>query len=182
MSINAQVITGGLKKYPILVISGLLVLIFLAILYFRSDLIDTQQAELDKYSIESGRYRANIASSAQLQDQLNFLVQANSAIRDRALTVDGLAQNLQYFYKLEAEFGIKYLDLRPGARAGVVGKADSYVPLNYIVNVQGSFVQVMSFLRRLEQGAYFCRINSAVASARDSSVTLNLNIDFLGVQ
>jgi hypothetical protein len=182
MSINAQVITGGLKKYPVLAISGLIVLMLLAVLYFRSDLIEAQQIEFDKYSLESARYRANIANYVQLQEQLNFLTQANKIIRDRALTVDGLAQNLQYFYRLEAEIGIKYLDLRPGTRAPGGRKAVPYVPLNYIVNVQGDFAQVMTFLRRLEQGAYFCRVNSAVASGRDSSVTLNLNIDFLGVQ
>ena len=179
MSINTQTIANGVKKYPLLVISGVITVVLVVALYFRSDLIAAQQGELDKYTIESNRHRANIANAAQLQDQLNFLVQANKAVTDRALTVEGLAQNLQYFYRLEAEVGIKYLDLRPGARSSVGGK--TYVPLNYTVNVQGNFAQIITFLHHLEQGAYFCRINSAVAAGSGSSVILNLNLDLLGV-
>jgi len=53
--------------------------------------------------------------------------------------------------------------------------------LNYLVIVQGDFTQIITFLKRLEQGAYFCRINTAVASASGSNVTLNLNLDLLGI-
>jgi hypothetical protein len=180
MSINAQTLVGGLKKYPILVVSALITLVLLGVLYSRSGLIDAQQEELDKYLAEGSRHRANISNAVQLQDQLNFLIQANKAVKDRALTAEGLAQNLQYFYRLEADVGIKYLDLRPGSRYS--GKSATYIPLNHIVNVQGSFTQIITFLRRLEQGVYFCRINSASASSNGDVVTLNLNLDLLGVQ
>jgi Tfp pilus assembly protein PilO len=179
MSIKTQALIGGLKKYPLLVISALVALVLLGTLYSRSGLIEAQQEELDKYLAESSRHRANIANAAQLQDQLNFLIQANKAVKDRALTAEGLAQNLQYFYRLEADVGIKYLDLRPGSK--YTGKSSIYVPLNHIVNVQGSFTQIITFLRRLEQGVYFCRINTASASSNGDVVTLNLNLDLLGV-
>jgi hypothetical protein len=179
MSIKTQALIGGLKKYPLLVISAVVALVLLGALYSRSGLIEAQQEELDKYLAESSRHRANIANAAQLQDQLNFLIQANKAVRDRALTAEGLAQNLQYFYRLEADVGIKYLDLRPGSK--YTGKASTYVPLNHIVNVQGSFTQIITFLRRLEQGVYFCRINSASAASNGDIVTLSLNLDLLGV-
>jgi len=179
MSINTQALIGGLKKYPLLVISALMTLVLLGTLYARSGLIEAQQEELNKYLAEGSRHRANILNAAQLQEQLDFLIQANKAVKDRALTAGGLAQNLQYFYRLEAEVGIKYLDLRPGSRFS--GKSSVYVPLNHIVNVEGSFTQIITFLRRLEQGAYFCRINTASASSNEDVVTLNLNLDLLGV-
>jgi len=188
MSIDTQSIVTSVKKYPILVICGVVGIVLLITLYMRSDLMAVQKAELDKYSAESSRHRANIANSAQLQDQLDFLIQANNAVRDRALSTGGLAQNLQYFYRLEADAGVKYLDIRPGstrAASTSVGKpaaaAATYVPLNYIINVQGDFVQIISYLRSLEQGAYFCRINSAMASGSGSIITVNLNLDLLGV-
>ncbi|MDF3057210.1 MAG: hypothetical protein K0R17_1425 [Rariglobus sp.] len=180
MSINTQILIGGAKKYPLLVCSAVIALVLLLALYLRSDLLPAQRAELDKYSMEGRRHRRNIANAAQLQDQLNFLIQANNAVKDRALVAGGLAQNLQYFYRLEAEVGIKYLDLRPGARSAAI-KGSSYVPLNYIVTIQGDFIQVITFLRHLERGAYFCRINSAVASNSGSVATINLNLDLLGV-
>jgi len=179
MSINTQALLGGFKKYPLLVISVLMILVLLGILYARSGLIEAQQAELDKYLAEDSRHRANISNTGQLQEQLDFLIQANKAVKDRALPAGGVAQNLQYFYRLEAEVGIKYLDLRPGSRFS--GKPSTYVPLNHIVNVQGSFTQIITFLRKLEQGVYFCRINSALVSSDGDVVTLNLNLDLLGV-
>ncbi len=179
MSLNSQALTAGVKKYPLLVVSIIIVVGLLVVLYLRSGAIESEQAELDKHAAEARRQRANIVNTALLKDQLDFLIQANSAVKDRSLVFGGLAQNLQYFYRLEAEVGIKYLDLRPGARAAVA-KGASYVPLNYIVNVQGDFSQVMMFLRHLERGAYFCRINSAVMSSSGAVVTLNLNIDLLG--
>ena len=179
MSINTQALLGGFKKYPLLVISVLMILVLLGILYARLGLIEAQQAELDKYLAEDSRHRANISNTGQLQEQLDFLIQANKAVKDRALAAGVVAQNLQYFYRLEAEVGIKYLDLRPGSRLS--GKSSTYVPLNHIVNVQGSFTQIITFLRKLEQGVYFCRINSALASSDGDVVTLNLNLDLLGV-
>jgi hypothetical protein len=178
MSIDAQSLKVGIKKYPILIICGIVALVLLITLYLRSDLIAAQQAELDKYTGEGNRYRANIADSAQLGEQLEFLVQANNAVKARSLTAQGLAQNLQYFYRLETEVGIKYLDLRPGGRTAT--KSGSYEPLNYIVSIQGDFVQAITYLRHLERGAYFCRINSASASKNGAVITLNLNLDLLG--
>ncbi len=192
MSIDSQVLISGVKKYPIPVLCGALSLAVMVLLYFRSDLQASQQADLKKYSAESARYRANISNSVQLQEQLDFLIQANQAIKERSLSAEGLAQNLQYFYRLETEIGIK-ADLRPGARptpirAAVGGKAvpgkkatpPNYVALNYIISVKGDFDQLITFLRRLEQGVYFCRINTASAAPSGSGMTLNLNLDLLG--
>jgi len=180
MSITGQSIGNAFKKRPLLVVAGAISLVLAITIYLRSGLLSVQQLELDKYSAESSRQRANVSNAAQLQEQLQFLIKANEAVRTRALTVGGLAQNIQYFYRLESEVGIKYLDLRASGMAPAV-KDPIYVPINYIVNVQGSFAQIITFLRRLEQGAYFCRINSAVASSSDAGVILNLNIDLLGV-
>lgn len=180
MSLDTESIVTAAKKYPVLVVCGVVGIALLVTLYMRLDLMDAQKAELEKYSAESNRHRANIANSAQLQEHLDFLIQANKAVGDRALNAGGLAQNLQYFYRLEADAGVKYLDLRPGARVNAV-KGTAYVPLPYIINVQGEFAQIISYLRSLEQGAYFCRINSASASGNGSTITINLNLDLLGV-
>ena len=180
MSLNAQVLTQKVRQYPLLVICVAITLVLLTSLYMRSDLIDLQRAELDKHLADYRRQRANITNSAMLQDQLDYLIQANAAVKNRALSANGLAQNLQYFYRLEAEVGIKYLDLRPASRAAPT-KAGTYVAVAYTVNVQGDFTQIIKFLRHLEQGAYFCRINSALLAGKDDVYTLNLNIDLLGV-
>lgn len=180
MSIDTQTFIVGVKKHPILSGCGLVVFILLAVLYFRADALDIQRVELEKHSVEGRRYRTNIVNSTQLQEQLDFLIKANQAVRERTLTANGLALNLQYFYRLESEIGVKYIDLRPAGSPPAVKNA-TYVPLSYIVSLQGTFSQVIAFLRQLEQGAYFCRVTSASASASDTIVTLNLTLDILGV-
>lgn len=179
MSLNSRALAQKIRQYPLLVICIVVVLALLATLYIRSDLIDLQKKELEKHVTDNRRQRINITNSALLQDQLDYLVQANAAVRNRSMSATGLAQNLQYFYRLEAEVGIKYLDLRPAPRPAAA-KGASYVPVGYTVNVQGEFLQIIKFLRHLEQGAYFCRVNSALLAGSDEVYTLNLNIDLLG--
>jgi hypothetical protein len=183
MSIDAKSsFVALLRKYPLLFGCGMISLILLGVLYMRSDLITAQQEELDKYSTEGKRYRANIANAAQMQEQLDYLVQANNAVADRALKAGALAQNLQYFYRLESETGVRYIDLRPSGKPAVKGKVTPvYVPLNYVVTITGTFPQVIRFLRQLEHGEYFCRITAATASGTGGVTTINLNLDILGV-
>lgn len=180
MSINSQTIIVGIKKFPLLILAGLVSVALAITIYLRSDLLVEQQAELDKKSAESTKHRANVSNSAQLPEHLEFLMQANNAVRDRTLNANSLAQNLQYFYKLEAEVGVKYTDLRPGPRDVLSANKGPYVPLNYALNVSGDFPRLITFLRRLEQGVYFCRINTATLNGSSSGVTLSLDLDLLG--
>lgn len=183
MKIDAQSIVSGLKKNPVLTASLGLILVLGLWFYVRSDLSDEQQAELDKYTAAANLCRTNITNSAQLQAQVDFLVQANAEIAKRAFRPESMALNLQYFYKLESLVGIKYTDLRATGRTSAKGSARSpYLPLNYTVGVQGSFPQVISFMRHLEHGAYFCRINSASLTGYGSSASLTLDLDLLGIQ
>ena len=186
MNFDAHVVLGALRRYPVLFVSVLICLPLAAICFYRADALIEQQAELEKLQAESSLYRSNIANSSQLQQQVDFLAQAKVAIAKRTFRSESIPLNLQYFYKLEADVGIKYINLnptgRPAAAAAKQGAGVSYIPLNYSVGVQGSFHQIITYLRCLEQGAYFCRINSASVLSSGSSVTLNLDLDLLGIQ
>jgi hypothetical protein len=174
--------SAALRKYPILIGCSIISIILLIVLFMRSDLIAAQQAELDKYSALAKRYRTNIANASQLQEQLDYLVRANQAVVDRALKADALAQNLQYFYRLESDTGVKYADFRPAGKPVIKGKAvPTYIPMNYTVTVTGAFPNVIRYVRQLERGEYFCRINSVTASGSGAMATLSLNFDVLGV-
>ena len=61
------------------------------------------------------------------------------------------------------------------------------------VGVQGTYAQLVDFLRRLENGRHFCRIqtagftpaaagteSAAAASARSETLTLTLTLELLG--
>jgi hypothetical protein len=181
MSVNIQSLGGFVKKYPVPVACAILSLILIFVLYMRHGIIDQLKVELESVNKEVKRYSTNIGNASQVQDHYDFLVKANDAVKSRTLAANSLATNLQYFYRLESEIGIKYLDLRPGGRAAskVVSK-QSYVPLNYIITIQGSFEQILTYLKHIEHGVYFARINTASAAGSGSSLTVNLNVDLLG--
>ena len=186
MKIDTHVVISGFKKYTTLCVVMLVSALLALWLYIRVDVNDEQQAELDKVTAEDNLCRANITNGAQLQQQVDFLVQANAMITKRAFRAESLALNLQYFYKIESEIGIKYLDLRPGSRPVVAnakaGNKQRFTALSYAVSAQGNFTQIINYLRKLEQGAYFCRINSASLIGTDPNYTITLDLDFLGIQ
>jgi hypothetical protein len=177
----SRILIALIKKYPVLVVSLTLSLVLAFVLYLRSDLIETVKTELESANKEVKRYSLIIGNAAQLEDQTDFLIKANQAIKDRTLSAESLAVNLQYLYKLESETGVKYLDLRPAGRSSnQAGVNKSYLGLNYIVTIQGSFDRILIYLKHIEQGVYFARVNTASITGSGSTVTANLNIDFLG--
>jgi hypothetical protein len=181
MSINKQVLVAWFRKFPVLIACTFISIVLLILLYLRSDLSLNQQNELNQLVTKGERLLVNVTNSSQLQEQLDFLTQANQAVKSRSLNPEGIAENLQYFYRLESEAGIKYRDLRPGARASV-NKQSSYVPINFTVGIDGSFAQIISYLKRLEQGSVICRITSSTVSASNDNVSLTLNLDLLGAK
>jgi hypothetical protein len=185
MSLTAKELLPLLRKNLILAVCIGLSLVLLAIIYLRSGLSADQQAELDQKSSEGKRYHANLLNAAQLTGELQAVVDANRLIKERAINPADLARNLQYFYRIEAETGIKYTDLRQmgGSGAPAVGAKKSstiYAPVNYTISLQGDFAKTINFLRSLERGGHFYRLNGLVASGTNSEITLNLSVDLLG--
>lgn len=181
MSTQVQAIPAFLKRYPIPVAAAVVSLIIVVTMYLRSGEMDILQADLDDASATAERQRTNISNAALLKDHLAYLTQANKNVRDRTLLASGVGQIRQYFYRLETEVGITYVDLRSGSKVEQA-KGAAYVPINYIVSIQGDFTQIITYLKHLEQGLYFCRINSATLTSAGTTMTLNLNLDLLGVQ
>ena len=186
MKVTKQTVLSTLRKYPVLTVATFVCIPLVIVCFLRDDVIIEQQEILDKFRAEAALCRANIANSSQLQQQVDFLVRVQAAIAKRSFPAESVPLNLQYFYKLETDIGIKYLDLNPGGRT-TLAKAKpqakaAYVSLNYRVSVQGSFFQIITYLRSLEQGAFFCRINSATVLSSGSNVTLNMDLDLLGIQ
>ena len=199
MSLDTKDIVALFRKNPILSSCALVSVLLLLVVYFRFGLIASAQVELDQKNAEGKKYHDNVLNAGQLRAQMAVVAAANRIVRDRAMHPGNLAKNLQYFYRIEAETGVKYTDLKPGAvsvenkllAAPISGRTvpapaanksgmKNYVPVNYAITVQGAFPQLVAFLRRLEQGGYFYRLNTMIISTVGPTISFNLNIDFLG--
>jgi Tfp pilus assembly protein PilO len=171
-----------LKKHPIGLVCGVLSISCAALLYFRGDMIEEYQQLNDQKSAEMETTIANVRNSEKLVEQTAEIQAAAKELEGRLMKAGQLAANLQYFYRLEADTGVKLQDVRQGGLKPGNKAATTYIGVPYTVSVQGTFPQVLNFMGRLQKGVHFCRFNNiAMTKAGDDAVTLNMDLDILGI-
>jgi hypothetical protein len=174
------------KKNPVSFGCAALSLALVAGLYFRSEAMPEAEAELTQKSASGERMALNIQYSAQLKEQADAMAAATKEIDSRIIRTSQVTTNTQYFYKLEADTGVKISDLRQTTPA-VVAKPPkgTFVPVAFSVTVQGTLSQLLEFLRQVENGAHYSRVLTATwngnAANRNSPLTLGLSIELLGL-
>lgn len=190
MAISNEQVVAILKKNPVVSAAVIICIGLAAAHYLRSDLIATTATRLDEQTKEGQRLAANIKNSAQLPEQLARVSAATKEAESRLVRVDSLANNLQYFYKLEADTGVKLIDLRQTTDPGRTAKAGR-VPVSFALTLHGEYPQVLDFLRRVESGSHYCRVRAAnvipfeagagSSGMRSDAAKLTLNLELLGV-
>jgi Tfp pilus assembly protein PilO len=165
------------KKNPVIVVCVVLSLGILGAMYFRAGAIDEANKKLEERTALARRYALNLNQSAHLKDQYDTVVAANKAIENRMLRPAEIGINQQFFYKLESDSGVKLLDLRQG---GAVKKG-AFAPISFTLSYQGDFSQAVAFLRALENGPHYFRLETAsFGGGRTGPVSVTLNLELLG--
>lgn len=157
--------------------------------YLRSSLVPDAERLLADKSKQGALIQANIEDSHQLKEQYAAIVDANQLISNRMIRVGQLAENLQYFYRLESETGTKLTsDPHPLPLPTPAKNAPktTYTPVGFNLVVQGTYPQLVNLLRRLENGEHYCRVIACnlrpSAESRSSSLNMSLSIELLGTQ
>lgn len=173
------------KKNPISVGCGALSLLLAVGLYFRSGEIPAAEEELAARSAEAERFAINVKNSDRLKEQFDALAAANKTIETRMVRVRDFGDNSQFFYRLFALTGVKQVDFRQTTMTAAKGGKAAFVPVMFNLSVQGSFPQILDFLRQLEEGAHYSRVLTASISgggaSRTGLLTLSLNLELLGL-
>lgn len=188
---TAADITALLKKHPIGAICVVLSLACGALLYFRADAVAAAQAEYEEKAAEAAKMSDNVKASPGLDEQVAEIQQLGKELDGRLVKVGQLAVNLQYFYKLEADHGVKLLDVRQNTPARSTRGAGNtgFTPVPFTVSAQGSYAQLVKFLGALQNGRHLCRITSASFSrsgggtsdtTAEQPMNLSLNLELLG--
>lgn len=183
MSFSSEEVVASIKKNPISVGCAALTLVLLVLAYVHSGRAAELQTKLDETSAEAAKLALNLKNASQLKEQFDALVAAKKEIEARMIRAEDLTTNQQYFYKMEADSGVKLLD---NPRQATVGRKEAkvgYQPTGFSLNVQGDYRQLLTFLRRLENGSRYCRVLTASCAApadRSPVLTLNLNLELLG--
>lgn len=178
-----------IRKNPIAAGSLVAAVLFGVGIYFRGGQIPETQELLDQRAIEGRRIGMNVRFAAHLTDQLQTVNDAIAQIQPRLVRADELANNLQYFYKLEADTGVKLTELRQlggSTAAGSAAKAPktAFGTVSFAVSVQGEYLALLDFLRKLENGTHYSRVTLASASVispdRTGPLSLQLTVELLG--
>lgn len=178
-----------LKRHPVSVASVVVILACVGFAYYRGDVIALSQTEYEAKSAEANQMASNVKGAPGLAEQVTEIQGLAKELESRLVRVNQLAVNLQYFYKLEADHGVKLLDVRQLVQPARRGpKTTIYDRVPFSLTVQGSYPQLVKFLAELENGRHLCRINTAsfsrpVAAGDGLSapdVTLTLNLELLG--
>lgn len=177
-----------LRKNLVCVICVAVSIVLAAVIYLRSDILPEAESTLADRSAEGERLQANVENSSQLKEQYAALVAANQTIQYRLIRQGELAENLQHFYKLEAETTTKFTDLRQTGvpRAPKGAPKTNFVPIGFTVTLTGEYAAAIDFLRRVENGAPYsrvldCSIVPPGGTERSGSVTFRLDIELLGL-
>lgn len=176
------------KKQPIGVTCGAIALLCGVALYFRSDAIDDTKAKAEEIAKQSQAMLANVRNSAGgvLAQQTASIEQAAKQLEGRLVKANQLATNLQYFYRLESDTGVKLTDVRQN-QVGRGATSGAYIGVPYSVTFQGTHKQVLEFLQRTESGKHFSKFSSLSlnkAATNDAAgpgmISVNMNIELLG--
>lgn len=186
-----------LKKHPLAVACAIISVMCGAAFYFRMDVIDTARDEFERADREAKAVSLNARMASGLPEATGEMREAGKQFDARLMQAQQLANNLQVFYRLENDTGVKLIDLRqlplPAPKAGAA--RGPYTPIPFNLSVQGDYAQVHNFLHRLETGPHFARFTqvsvtkrAAVADTTASGakavpaggISANINLEMLG--
>jgi hypothetical protein len=191
--------TALYRRFPLATIFVVLWVALLAGLFFRFGALDEARASLAQQEAEGKRIEKNVLNGTGLDKQVAALTAGLSKLEAKLIRPDDVGTNQQYFYELVSATGVRLANLRPlgvaqGMAQGVAqakskAPAANYLPFGYGVVVDGSFAQVLAFVRALETGARHYRLvdyglqrqtqDPGAGTSNGGKVVLNLNLELL---
>jgi Tfp pilus assembly protein PilO len=200
MTLSTAQVTAFLRKFPLAISCGALCLAMVGWSFYRSDAVPSAERTLEDKKSMADRLEANLRNASQLREQADAVTAASKQIQARLIQPAELDTNLQFFLRIEAETGTKITQLQQNVLPPPPkDKKPTYIAVPYNVSVQGDFPRLVAFLRKVEHGSHFCRINGSTINApliiaassanagdegvsrADPALTLTLSLDLLGI-
>lgn len=156
------------------------------VLYYGNDDLPEAEKVLAARTKDGELLAANIEDSSQLKEQHAAIVAANEEISTRMIRVGQLAENLQYFYRLESATNTKLIDPRQLSWNPPPKNAPktNFTPIGFAFTAQGDYGQELDLLRRLENGEHYCRVVALnlrpQGETRGVPLTMTVTLDLLG--
>ncbi len=184
-----------LKKNYIIAVCGFVVLICLGVYFVRNDQITRLAADYDDLTVRHSRILKNLKFAAEIEGDLEEMKAMKVDAESRLFSPEDLATNQRYFYQIESATGVEMLSIQQVIKPLPEGKQNKkarkkaerspYQEILYDMNVQGSYSEVLAFLREVEGGAAFAVLDSfsivdATSPTGDPEVEMRVSVDVLG--
>lgn len=186
-----QDLVEKLRRFPVPTSCGAIVLVCFFAFYLRMDLITELQIDNDDVQRQMQQFERNLAHGRTLEKHIAEMDTKVAELDARVIKPAELANNLKYFYEIEASTHVAIADLRQSVPAPAKGAARTILAgVDYSVLVTGRFDQVLSYLNELEHGRHFFRLESfnlqrgsdqsrPADGKGPGSVTMSLNLQLL---
>ncbi len=172
------------RRFP--VASGCLAgcLVLGGLFFLRQSTLSDELARLEVLESEGKKLALGVRNATGIEEHLAALKTAIGALEGKLTRVDDVSGNQEYFYSLESGTGVRVSILRPLGPPKTTTAGQAYQPTGFNVVVEGEYVQLIRFLRTLEQGPRLYRLSdfavqraSAEANAAQKEVlTINLQL------
>ena len=126
--------------------------------------------------------QASLISGPSVKQERLAALAITRQIEENLVVEDNLAENLQYFYRIEERTKAHVIELRP-LNSLVTDSRALYRRVPFSIRVSGSYDQVAAFLYAIESGPRLACITSLSLRRRDASgltLVLDMNVELLG--
>lgn len=161
---NLSAIGKIIREYPLLLVCGVLVILFGVLVIIRGPKVNEQEKQLEELETEWGRMQTNQERSRELEEHVALLEEQLDKLEGRLLDPEEVAQNHEFFYRLEEGTGVSLRDFQQaGPTSGEELEMEGtgmkhFRVLRYALTATGPFARILHFLEALEGSGPVVRI------------------------
>ena len=188
---NVEGIVELFRKNLVIAISVFVIAGTMTVYLINKDKKSLIDSEIEQVNVRISSMRKNIKNSKGMEEDIEAIEEKVEKLNARMFQSQELATNYNYFFNLEVETGIKVSDLKqvgiaeeevdPRKKKMPKPIIDSYEKIRYHLKASGEFGEIVNFLRKLEGGPSFYRLEKFRLAKSETSKTeiLSLDIAFL---
>lgn len=191
---NFDALLEIVKKNLIIAISGLVTVICMTVYVLHMDKKSDLDSEIEQIDIRISTMLRNITNSAGLEEDIEVVESQIEELDQRMFQSQELATNYNYFYNIEASTNVALNDLKqveivtsdsnPKKRKMPNPIVDSYIKIRYHMKATGSYQDLVNFMRSLEGGPSFYRLEkfrlSKALTGGDELLSMDVSFLMLG--
>ena len=163
-----QGIAEFVRKNLVIAISAIVIVGSMTLYLIHKDKKSLLDSEIDQVNNRISSMLKNIKNSKGLEKDIESIEGKIEQLNERMFQAQELATNYNYFFNLEDETGVKVSDLKqvgiaeeevdPKKRRMPKPVVNSYEKIRFHLKASGNYTEVVNFLRKLEGGPSFYRL------------------------